>query len=104
MCWTYIFQYVDNINATEGTSYTATYFNIAAMISFLVGRWVGTGLMRKFNPSRILMYFGLGGVVFAFGTIFLGSLPGFNLSSYYIGIHVDNVSNYLWNCFKGYGR
>ncbi|MGB1114771.1 MAG: L-fucose:H+ symporter permease, partial [Flavobacteriaceae bacterium] len=27
MCWTYIFQYVDNINATEGTSYTATYFN-----------------------------------------------------------------------------
>ena len=76
MCWTYIFQYVDNINATEGTSYTATYFNIAAMISFLVGRWVGTGLMRKFNPSRILMYFGLGGVVFAFGTIFLGSLPG----------------------------
>ena len=73
MCWTYIFQYVDNINATEGTSYTATYFNIAAMISFLVGRWVGTGLMRKFNPSRILMYFGLGGVVFAFGTIFLGS-------------------------------
>ena len=73
---TYIFQYVDNINATEGTSYTATYFNIAAMISFLVGRWVGTGLMRKFNPSRILMYFGLGGVVFAFGTIFLGSLPG----------------------------
>ena len=76
MCWTYIFQYVDNINATEGTSYTATYFNIAAMISFLVGRWVGTGLMRKFNPSRILMYFGLGGVVFAFGTIFLGSFTG----------------------------
>ena len=34
MCWTYIFQYVDNINATEGTSYTTTYFNIAAMISF----------------------------------------------------------------------
>ena len=76
MCWTYIFQYVDNINATEGTSYTATYFNIAAMISFLAGRWIGTGLMRKYNPSRILMYFGLGGVIFTFGTIFLGSLPG----------------------------
>ena len=60
MCWTYIFQYVDNINATEGTTYTATYFNIAAMISFLAGRWIGTGLMRKYNPSRILMYFGLG--------------------------------------------
>jgi len=38
MCWTYIFQYVDNINETVGTNYTATYFNMGAMISFLTGR------------------------------------------------------------------
>lgn len=76
MCWTYIFQYVDNINETVGTNYTATYFNMGAMISFLTGRWIGTGLMRKYNPSRILMYFGIGGVLFAAGAILLGGLPG----------------------------
>lgn len=76
MCWTYIFQYVENINKTLDTDYTATYFNMGAMISFLAGRWIGTGLMRKFNPSRILMYFGIGGVVFAAGAILLGGLPG----------------------------
>ena len=32
--------------------------------------------MRKYNPSRILMYFGIGGVLFAAGAILLGGLPG----------------------------
>ncbi|WP_189362654.1 L-fucose:H+ symporter permease [Algibacter mikhailovii] len=76
MCWTYIFQYVDNINDSLGTDYTATYFNVAAMILFLVGRWIGTALMRSINPSKILMLFGIGGVIMSFGAIILSGLPG----------------------------
>ncbi len=76
MCWTYIFQYVDNLNETNGTDYTATYFNIAAMISFLTGRWIGTALMKKINPSRLLMLFGIGGVVMCAGAILLQGIAG----------------------------
>tara|TARA_R110002126_G_scaffold291782_1_gene458032 strand:+ start:58959 stop:60296 length:1338 start_codon:yes stop_codon:yes gene_type:complete len=78
MCWTYIFQYVDNINeglpATE--QLTATWFNVAAMIIFLTGRWIGTGLMKTINPSKILMLFGLGGVIFCAGAILINGTLG----------------------------
>lgn len=76
MCWTYIFQYVDNINETLGTDYTATYFNVAAMVLFLTGRWIGTALMRTINPSKMLMLFGIGAVIMSFGAIILSGLPG----------------------------
>ena len=76
MCWTFIFQYVDNINKTFGLDLTATYYNIAAMILFLMGRWIGTGLMKTINPSKILMVFGIGGVICAAGAIVLQGMPG----------------------------
>ncbi|WP_366183125.1 L-fucose:H+ symporter permease [Flavobacterium ovatum] len=76
MCWTYIFQYVDNINQTFGLELTATYYNVTAMILFLTGRWVGTALMKKINPSKILMLFGIGGVLCCAGAIVLQGIPG----------------------------
>jgi len=78
MCWTYIFQYVENINANlpETEQLTATWFNVAAMIIFLTGRWIGTLLMRTINPSKILMLFGIGGVIFCAGAIILPGTTG----------------------------
>ena len=76
MCWTYIFQYVDNLNDSLGLNLTATYFNVAAMISFLSGRWIGTILMRRINPAKLLMYFGLGGILCSVGTILLQNIMG----------------------------
>ena len=76
MCWTYIFQYVDNLNDNLGLNIKATYFNIAAMISFLSGRWIGTILMRRINPAKLLMYFGLGGVLCSAGAILLQNIMG----------------------------
>lgn len=76
MCWTFIFQYVDNINKTFGLELTATYYNIGAMLLFLLGRWVGTALMKNTNPSKILMYFGFGGVFCAAGAIVFQGIPG----------------------------
>lgn len=78
MCWTFIFQYVDNIN--EGLpvdqQLTASWYNISAMIIFLTGRWIGTALMRTINPSKILMLFGIGGVIFCAGAILLPGTIG----------------------------
>ena len=76
MCWTYIFQYVDNINDTMGLELTATYFNVAAMIIFLTGRWIGTALMKTINPSKMLLLFGIGGVLMCGGTVVIPSVIG----------------------------
>lgn len=76
MCWTYIFQYVDNINDTFGLELTATYYNLMAMVSFLIGRWIGTALMKRINPSKLLMWFGIGGVIFSWGTIVFVGITG----------------------------
>lgn len=76
MCWTFIFQYVDNVNQSFGLALTATYFNVGAMIVFLIGRWIGTALMKTINPSKILMLFGIGGVLCCAGAIVLQGMPG----------------------------
>jgi len=78
MCWTYIFQYVDYMNESlvEGSKLTATHFNIAAMISFLVGRWIGTILMRTYSPSKMLMTFGVLGAICCLGAIVLPNMIG----------------------------
>jgi len=78
MCWTYIFQYVDNMNTTrqEGQELTATYYNIVAMVLFLIGRWIGTFLMKNNSPSRMLFLFGMGGVLCSIGTILLPGMLG----------------------------
>lgn len=76
MSWTFIFQYVDNLNDTYGWELTATYYNIGAMISFLVGRWIGTALMRKIDPSKLLMRFGILGAICTTGAILLPGMMG----------------------------
>ncbi|RED98389.1 L-fucose:H+ symporter permease [Marinoscillum furvescens] len=76
MCWTYVFQYVDNLNANTGSNLTATNFNVAAMVLFLSGRWIGTVLMRRSSPARILMLFGLGGAICSAGAILLPGIAG----------------------------
>ncbi len=78
MTWTFIFQYVDNLNESlgEGHKLTATWFNMTAMILFLLGRWIGTMLMKKINPSKLLMFFGIGGVIFSAGAIFIPGIVG----------------------------
>ena len=78
MCWTYIFQYVDNLNSELASEeqLTATWFNVAAMVIFLAGRWVGTILMKTIDPSRLLMLFGLGGVLMSAGAILLPGIAG----------------------------
>ncbi|MDO7173351.1 L-fucose:H+ symporter permease [Mariniflexile sp. AS56] len=76
MCWTYIFHYVDNLNESTGSNITATHYNVAAMVLFLSGRWIGTALMKKVNPPKVLMLFGLGGALASIGAIVLPGMAG----------------------------
>ncbi len=78
MCWTYIFQYVDNLNTArpEGAQLTATYFNVVAMVLFLSGRWLGTILMKNHEPSKMLYFFGIGGMLCTLGAILLPGMAG----------------------------
>lgn len=78
MCWTYVFQYVDNINNSlpKEDELTATWYNVAAMVLLLSGRWIGTILMKTMNPSRVLMIFGIGGVICSAGAILLPGVTG----------------------------
>ncbi|MGL1885113.1 MAG: L-fucose:H+ symporter permease [Reichenbachiella sp.] len=64
MCWTYIYQYVDYLNSSLAADQqlTATWFNMAAMIMFLAGRWIGTALMKNLVPAKLLLIFGIAGV------------------------------------------
>lgn len=78
MCWTTIFQYVDYMNESRPATeqLTATWYNMAAMGTFLAGRWLGTGLMKNFHPPRMLMLFGLLGAACCAGAILLPGMLG----------------------------
>ena len=78
MCWTFIFQYVDNLNASRpaDAQLTATWYNMAAMIAFLAGRWTSTMLLKFLNPARLMFFFALGAGLMTLGTIFLPGIAG----------------------------
>ncbi len=78
MCWTFIFQYVDNINngLPEEQHLTATWYNMAAMIAFFLGRAVNTFLLKYFNPGKLMFFFALGGILLTAGTILIPGIGG----------------------------
>ncbi len=78
MCWTFIFQYVDHLNESRAADeqLTATWYNMAAMIFFLSGRWLCTWLLKYIRGPRLMLFFALGGVVFCTGAILLPGIWG----------------------------
>ncbi len=73
MCWTYIYQYAENlgINNTDAVNYA-----YAALIIFLVGRFICTYLMKYINSGKLLMLLAVCAVVFCLGTIFIQGIGG----------------------------
>ena len=86
MMWTFIFQYVDNLNhhlkltgpdAIPGAKpIVATWWNMAAMISFLASRWISTLLMKYIRPVTLMFIFALGGILTTLGTVFIYGMGG----------------------------
>jgi len=73
MCWTYIYQYAEAIGVS---SETAANYQFAAFVLFLVGRAIGTYLLRFVSPGKLLMYFSLLGALFSLGTIYIQGFYG----------------------------
>lgn len=66
MVWTFIIQYADNLGIDKAT---AQLYNIVAMSLALTFRFVGTYLMKYFNPHTMLTIFGIGASVCTLGAI-----------------------------------
>jgi FHS family L-fucose permease-like MFS transporter len=68
MCWTYIYQYAEGIGID---SVTAGNYQMVAFFLFIIGRAVGTYLLRFMSSGKLLMYFAILSLVFTLGTIFI---------------------------------
>lgn len=73
MVWTFIIQYADRLGINKAT---AQNYNIFAMSLALCGRFVATGLMRRVNPRRLLMIFGICASLCTLGTILIDGIAG----------------------------
>ncbi|REE83541.1 FHS family L-fucose permease-like MFS transporter [Lutibacter oceani] len=73
MCWTYIYQYAEAIHIQ---SEFAANYQFFAFIIFLVGRIIGTYMLRFISSGKLLMYFSVLAVIFSLGTIFIEGISG----------------------------
>lgn len=88
MCWTYIYQYVEGLEGfgvfTQSsvtifgyeTVKDGFYYQIIAFVLFVVGRAIGTAMLRYFSPGKMLMSFALLAITFVLGTIFMQNMIG----------------------------
>lgn len=75
MCWTFIIQYGKYYFMQDGLSEgdaakQAQFFNICAMASFIVFRFVCTYLMKYFKPAKMLLIFATIAFFLLYGVIF----------------------------------
>ena len=73
MVWTYIYQYAEALGIANAD---AVNFGYAALIVFLLGRWVCTALLRYISSSRLLSIFAVMAMLFTLGAIFLPDMLG----------------------------
>jgi FHS family L-fucose permease-like MFS transporter len=73
MVWTYIYQYAEAIGIDNAS---AVNFAYAALILFLVGRWICTFLFRYFPPAKLLFYFSVLAGAFTLGAMFIEGIYG----------------------------
>lgn len=67
MCWTYIYQYAE---ALDISSDVAANYQFVAFILFMVGRAIGTYMLRFMTSGKLLMWFAILAMLCALGTIF----------------------------------
>jgi len=73
MCWTYIYQYAESLGIDNRSAVTYAYW---ALVLFLIGRWIGTYLLRYISSGKLLMYFSIGAIAFTLGAIFISGMNG----------------------------
>ena len=73
MCWTYVYQYAEAINID---AVTAGYYQMIAFVLFIIGRAIGTYLLKHTNPGKLLLYFAILSIALIQGTIFITGIVG----------------------------
>jgi len=73
MCWTYVYQYAETLGID---SKSAVWFGLAGYIVFLLGRIIGTALMKNIDSGKLLMYFAIGAFITTLGAMFLPGTTG----------------------------
>ena len=68
MCWTYLYQYAESIGIDNQT---AVNYGISALVVFLIGRWIGTALLKYINSGKLMLYFSIGALLCTLTTIFV---------------------------------
>ena len=73
MCWTYIYQYAENIGISNTT---AANYQFIAFLLFFSGRALCTYLMKFIPSARLLSYFAVGGILCSVMTMMNESILG----------------------------
>ena len=73
MCWTYIYQYAEAIGLTADE---AGNYQFIAFISFFLGRFICTYLLKFFQSGKLLMLLSVLAVFFTLSTIFITGMVG----------------------------
>ena len=73
MVWTYIYQYAEVLGIPNAR---AVNFGYAALIVFLLGRWICTWLLRFIDSANLLRLFSILAMVFTLGAVFLPGMAG----------------------------
>ncbi|MFT6369671.1 MAG: FHS family L-fucose permease-like MFS transporter [Maribacter sp.] len=73
MCWTYIYQYAENLGIANND---AVYYAYAALIIFLLGRFLCTYLLKFINSGKLLMLLSIMAIACCLGTIFIHGIGG----------------------------
>ncbi|SHO62732.1 L-fucose:H+ symporter permease [Algoriphagus zhangzhouensis] len=73
MVWTYIYQYAEALGIDNAS---AVNYGYAALVVFLVGRWVCTFLLRYVSSSKLLAIFAVLAMGFTIGAIFIPGITG----------------------------
>jgi MFS transporter, FHS family, L-fucose permease len=73
MVWTYIYQYAEVLGIDNASAVNYAY---AALILFLVGRWICTYFLRYLKPAKLLLYFSILAGLFTIGAIFIPGMMG----------------------------
>ncbi|MEC3908265.1 L-fucose:H+ symporter permease [Tamlana sp. 2201CG12-4] len=78
MVWTFIYQYVTNLNASRGEDeqLNAVVYVAASTILFLTARWVCTFLIRYIDSAKLMLIFAVMGVAFCSGAILINGIAG----------------------------
>ncbi len=74
IAWVYVIHYANYIYGCSDAN--AMYFYIAAMVCFIVFRFICTALMKKYNPANMMSLMAVIGIVLSLGAVYLPALPG----------------------------